>query len=36
MNRARAQIVIRAWNVTFRLAPLVAIALALAAGQRWH
>ena len=37
MSRARAYFLAgRAWNIAFRLGPLVAIALTLAAGQRWR
>lgn len=36
MHRLPDRIVQRAWHLAIRLAPLVAIALTLAAGQRWR
>lgn len=36
MTRLPITTLVRAWNLAVRLGPLVAIALTLAAGQRWR
>jgi hypothetical protein len=36
MTRLPLPTLLRAWQIAVRLAPLVAIALTLAAGQRWR